>query len=194
MESPRRLRRAGARPLPSAPGASASRLPRRAGARPLPSAPGASAPRLPRRAGARPLLTECGARVPRYRRGPELTRPSHQWDRVPDLRHTGRARQPYRRHRDRSPTAPASGPCPTDSNQGLVVTFQVTGRTKPQQSDPSQAASRPSVASHMGHRIPAGGGRCQGSYLSRRPIEPVLTVIVVRSGRTSLIRNNRAEG
>jgi hypothetical protein len=54
-------RRAGARPLPSAPGASASRLPRRAGARPIPSTPGASASRLPRRAGARPIPSTPGA-------------------------------------------------------------------------------------------------------------------------------------
>ena len=88
--------------------------------------------------------------------------------RSPTLQYTGRAQQSHSRHGDRSPTASARGPCPTDTNQGLVVTFQVTGRAQPQQSVPSQATARPSVASHAGHRIPAGGGRYQRSYLSCR--------------------------
>ena len=88
--------------------------------------------------------------------------------RSPTLQYTGQAQQSHSRHGDRSPTASARGPCPTDTNQGLVVTFQVTGRAQPQQSDPSQAATRPSVASHAGHRLPAGGGRYQGSCLSCR--------------------------
>ena len=73
-----------------------------------------------------------------------------------------------RRHRDHSPTAPANGPCPAGSIQGLIVTFQVAGRAQPQHPHPSQAAAQPSVASHDGHRTPAGGGRYQGSYLSCR--------------------------
>ena len=115
--------------------------------------------RLPPRPGPESHATATGRSPLGHANKGTVTRPQY----------TGQAQQSHSRHGDRSPTASAArGPCPTDTNQGLVVTFQVTGRAQPQQSVPSQATARPSVASHAGHRIPAGGGRYQRSYLSCR--------------------------
>ena len=149
LESPRQPRRAVARLLSSAPGASAPRLPRRAGARLLLSASGASAPRLPRLAGARPPSTASGARVPRYCLGP-------------GAHYTQSSKGPYPRlsaHGPRPTASQAQGPqshspslraVPSRFARGLTVTFQVAGRAQPQHLYPSRAAAQPSVASHVG--------------------------------------------
>ena len=86
---PRLSRRAGVRPLQSAPGASVPRHARRTGVRPLPSASGAGVPRLSRRAGVRSLSAGVRGQSPAPpRRAGVRPHPVTQ----PQPRHSTRAR------------------------------------------------------------------------------------------------------
>ena len=177
-----------------APGVSAPRLPRRAGVRPLPSATGASAPRLPRRAGARPPSTAPGARGPRYSYGPEPATPSHS--KGPSPRHSAHGPRPTALASTGTavPQSRLTGRARTIRSKGSLPRFKLRagpGHTIRTRAGPPPHRQSPAALATALRQVGAG---IMDRTSAAGPIVPVLTVIVIRSGRTSLIRNNRDEG